>query len=351
LGRLSCSNGRNKAHVLAALALCAAAARDARADAPVTRAASAHFAAGVAYLEGKDPDRFAQAYREFQAAYAASPSWKILGNLAITAQELERYAEARDAYEKYLDEGKREIDAQEASQIRRDLGLIRREKATVALNAGASSFLIVDTRLTDNGAQIVNQYGPFKDRAVLSIRAGEHRIEMRSDGPAAPAWSVRLLPGTSAVHSFEPNRPSPGPIDVHHPRETPSRDQPGNSHTLSYLLWGGGAVTGVSSAALFLEAHHFQRQADASFDRNCPQGVDDSNPQCTSTTAGDAKAANWRTAALVTGTVAGAAVIGGTIAYWVELSSDASTTDDAASVRLDVRAWVSATSIGISGSF
>jgi hypothetical protein len=314
----------------------------------------------VAYLEGKDPDRFAQAYREFQAAYAASPSWKILGNLGIVAQQLERYGEARDAYERYLVEGKREIDAREAAQVRRDLELIRREGATINLSAESGPFLIVDTRLAD-GVQIVNQYGPFKDRAVLSVRAGEHQLQMKSDGPPVPSWSVTLSPEGSAVHVFEPDQASAAPADVPHPEavdvrhpeeeQASSSDQPGRSHTLPYLLWGGGAAAGVASAVLFLEAHHFQQQADASFDRNCPRGVDKSNPLCTSTTAGDAKAANWRTAALVTGAVAGAALIGGTIVYWLELSSDASTPDETASTGLDVRAWVSPTSIGIDGSF
>jgi hypothetical protein len=336
----------------AAVALLAAQAHAMPKDPPVTRAASAHFSAGVAYLEGKDPDRYTQAYREFKAAYAASPSWKILGNLGIVAQELERYGEALDAYEKYLEEGKNRIDAAEAAQIRRDLELIRREQATVTLSADTGPFQIVDTRLSDDGKQVVNHYGPFENQGVLVVKTGKHEFQVERDGAPVSSWSVALSPGDSSRHVFEPAAAQP-PVDPRQTENPPStaHDEPGKSHALPYIFWGGGVAGGVTSIVLLFEANHLQQQADADFDRDCPRGVDKSSARCVSTTAGDAKAANWRTAALVTGVVAGAALVGGTVAYWLDLNAETSSADETASAQPDVRAWVSPTGIGILGTF
>ncbi|HYJ09195.1 MAG TPA: hypothetical protein VEX18_09295, partial [Polyangiaceae bacterium] len=69
----------------------------AAADVPISDNARAHFNAGVSLLQDPDGARYEEAYREFQAAYADSPSWKICGNLGITAMKLERDGEAIDA--------------------------------------------------------------------------------------------------------------------------------------------------------------------------------------------------------------------------------------------------------------
>jgi hypothetical protein len=229
--------------------------------------------------------------------------------------------------------------------------LIRREQATVTLSAATGPFRIVDTRRVDGGQQIVNQYGPFEHTGVLIIKAGQHEFRVERDGTPLPSWSVALLPGDAPRHVFEPAPTPPAAIDPRHPEAPPTESQPSSSHVLPYILWGGSVVAGATSVGLLLEAHHFQQQADADFERNCPQGVDTSSARCVRTTAGDAKAANWRTAALVTGVVAGAAAIGGMVAYWLDLSADASATDEAGSGKRDVRAWMSPTSIGIEGTF
>src|SRR4051812_18719060 len=72
----------------------------------ITPEARARFSAGVNLLKDPEAPRYEEAYREFKAAYAASPSYKILGNLGLCAMKLERDEEAIDAYERYLKEGK-----------------------------------------------------------------------------------------------------------------------------------------------------------------------------------------------------------------------------------------------------
>ena len=73
--------------------LIATSATAASADVPISDAARQHFQAGVNLLQDPDGARYAEAYREFQTAYADSPSWKILSNIGITALKLERDGE------------------------------------------------------------------------------------------------------------------------------------------------------------------------------------------------------------------------------------------------------------------
>src|ERR1700761_1945396 len=59
-------------------------------EVPISDSARQHFQAGVNLLQDPDGARYPEAYREFQMAYAVSPSWKILSNLGIAALKLER---------------------------------------------------------------------------------------------------------------------------------------------------------------------------------------------------------------------------------------------------------------------
>src|SRR6186713_877066 len=92
------------------------------ADVQITEAARQHFKAGVNFMQDPDGARYEEAYREFTAAYAASPSWKILGNLGIASMKLERDGEAIGAFEKYLAGGQASLAPEEKEQFQRDLG-------------------------------------------------------------------------------------------------------------------------------------------------------------------------------------------------------------------------------------
>src|SRR5688500_2081025 len=94
-------------------------------DPPITEEARQHFAAGVNLLQDPEGARYEEAYREFTAAYRASPSWKILGNLGIAAMKLERDGEAISAFEKYLSGGASALAPEEREQFQRDLNTLK----------------------------------------------------------------------------------------------------------------------------------------------------------------------------------------------------------------------------------
>jgi hypothetical protein len=327
--------------------LCFVASVGARASATEPRPtpeARAHFKAAVEHL---DAERYEDAYRELKAAYAISPSPKVLGNIGIATEHLQRDGEAIEAYQGYLDAGA--LSAREAALVRRSLDRLRAGVATVTLEA-PGQFWIVDTR-TD-GARVVNEYGPFTNQVKLQLRAGQHELELARASFRAPAWRATLLAGDAAKHSFEKVEEAPLAIVERLGPEpagqgtTVETDVSPPSHTVSYVLWGAGAAAGIAATVFLLEAGSTQNDADDEFERRCPLGAGVDG--CENTTDGDQKAARWRTAALVTGVGAVGAIAGGAVLYLLDSSSPAGGATEAS-----VQPWISprATGVFVSGAF
>ncbi|RYZ02534.1 MAG: hypothetical protein EOO73_31330 [Myxococcales bacterium] len=184
------------------------------ADAPISEEARAHFSAGVNLLQDPDGARYEEAYREFKAAYRASPSWKILGNLGISAYRLERDGEALAAFEKYLQEGKKEIDGSERAQFERDSQTIRAGLVKVSLSSDPPGATVTDERLPQSGAAVRNPYPALTAPTELGVRAGRHRFTASLPGRTDSVWEVDLEPGQKVEHVFtlaEPVASAPAP--------------------------------------------------------------------------------------------------------------------------------------------
>jgi tetratricopeptide (TPR) repeat protein len=232
-------------------------AAQARAASGVSQEAQEHFNAGVSFLQDPDGARYEEAYREFKAAYAASPSWKILGNLGIAAMKLERDGEAIAAFRKYLDEGKLELDAEERAQVQRDLSMLEASSAQVRLNlpAGAS---VLDERFPATGAAIQNSYGPGPDIRV-GVRPGRHRFTAKLDGTSSASWEVELQPKDSKQHTFTFAADKVSEAPPVHADSTPNQ----GLRVASYAAFGVGAV-GLTIGTIFgLKAKDRYQQGNA----------------------------------------------------------------------------------------
>jgi hypothetical protein len=184
------------------LLLCTYSLTSFAAEAPITEEARAHFSAGVNLLQDPDGARYEEAYREFKAAYKASPSWKILGNLGISAYRLERDGEALAAFEKYLQEGKKEIDAAERAQFERDAHTLRAGLVKVSLSSEPPGATISDERIPQSGASVRNPYPALGAPTELGVRAGHHRFTASLPGRPDSVWEVDLEPGQKVEHVF-----------------------------------------------------------------------------------------------------------------------------------------------------
>ena len=257
------------------------------ADPVINDEARAHFTAGVSLLQDPDGARYEEAYREFKVAYAASPSWKILGNLGLCAMKLERDGEAIAAYTKYLKEGGKQVDAEERAQSQRDLATLEVGVVRVTLQSEPPGATIEDERFPAIGSAIRNSYGPLNAPAQLGVRAGRHRFTARLPGRPEAVWDVELSPRQTEAYTFklpEPSSPSsPGASPSPAP---PLAAGPSTSGTAtvdagtapnvsgmrigSYVALGVGVV-GVGVGTLFgLSAKSKYAEANDLADANCP---------------------------------------------------------------------------------
>jgi len=194
------------------------AAKSSRADVPISAESRAHFAAGVNMLKDPEAPRYEDAYREFTAAYAASPSSKILGNLGLCAMKLERDEEAVAAYDKYLAESK-DLKPSEVQQVSADLATLRAGLVHVTVDSDPPGARLVDVRLPVRGEKITNAYGPIVQSTGLGLHAGSHQITAKLEGYPDQTWEFEASAGqtlpqhpfvfTKPVASILPSAPPP----------------------------------------------------------------------------------------------------------------------------------------------
>jgi hypothetical protein len=226
-----------------------AGSRSASADeVKITPEARKHFAAGVALLKDPDGARYEEAYGEFKAAYAASPSWKVLGNLGIAAMKLERDGEAIAAFEKYLDEGKKELDSNERADVERDLNTLRASTAQVVITTVPAGVALSDERTPTQGSAIRNRYQVENGSLRLSVRPGHHLFTASAPSKTAQTWEVDLEPSSTQSYRFDLDhaiaRPALAPAAVPAPVAVPPPDTTG-ARPVPTSVYIGLAATGA----------------------------------------------------------------------------------------------------------
>jgi len=211
-------------------------------SAEISDAARAHFAQGVEALSLEIPD-YQTAHEKFTAAYDASPSWKILGNLGIAALNLERDGEAIEAFEQYLREGRPALEPGEIEHVEADLNLLRKGVAWITLEVPEGSIALVDTRIAGRGENVVNEYKLRGTRVRLGLRAGAHELTLELTNGKRLSWNGELSAGDKASHDFsakpapkEPKSPDAAKDREHRP--VPTGVYVGLGST---ILFAGGA--------------------------------------------------------------------------------------------------------------
>ncbi len=213
------------------------------ADVQPSPEARAHFEAGVALLQDPDGARYEEAYREFRAAYDASQSPLVLGNLGFCAMKLERDLEAIDSYSRYL-ETVTDIDPMEREQIKRDLVTLRSSVVRVTIMVKPADATVVDVRYPVRGEPVTNLYSAADGRVVLGIRPGHHVFRARKDSRVSDPWELEAASGSVVRRSLEV-APRSAVLAVETPPQAPSRTLPILTMGLGVVALGAGAVTGV----------------------------------------------------------------------------------------------------------
>lgn len=259
----------------------------------ITDKARTHFKAGVNLLQDPAGARYDEAYQQFKAAYAESPSWKILGNLGLAAMHLERYGEAIEAFSGYLKQGGDEVVEQEREQFQRDLETLQASVAEFAITAPPNAE-IVDLRSSNQGADVRNYY-VVPESGVLSIgvRPGQHVVTATIDGEEAGRWSVRIEAQQREEHTFSNATSVAAP-----PPEEPATPEVQQSRVPAYVALGVGVVgIGAGTTFLAIRGNHTKKAGDE-YD-GCNESLDCGTTERQSVEARDKKAATMGTLSLI----------------------------------------------------
>lgn len=227
-----------------ALALGVGVAGPARADEDPKKVARQHYEAGADAMRKGEYDA---ARREFEAAYAASPNYRVLYDIAEADLGLGLPEQALDAFERFLADGAAQVPPKQREQVTQqiaqlELGFAALEVATDP--AGAA--------VTLDGAPL----GTTPLARAVRTRAGVHVVGASRPG-AAPVNRVVTLAGgqRERILLALPDSPPapPAAVTAPAPAEPPSRPrdvpaaQQGGSFPVGYVLIGAGiAAAGVA---------------------------------------------------------------------------------------------------------
>jgi hypothetical protein len=245
--RTSARRARTRSLCVALLALLALGARPALADVPISAEARTHFKAGVKLLQDPGGARYEDAYLQFKAAYAASPSARILGNLGLCAMKLERDREAIEAFEKFLSDVP-DLAPAEREQVKGDLVTLKTGLVRVEVRVNVAGATLVDVRTPALGVPVSNTYGPVQGAIELGLRPGRHTITIKAPSHEPATWELDAPPGSSHARAIELRKPAPAPVvrtapAVERIRPIPTRVFVVGGASLGLAV--GGAVTGV----------------------------------------------------------------------------------------------------------
>ncbi len=248
------------------------------AEIAITERARAHFRAGVNFLQDPDGARYAEAYREFQAAYAESPSWKILGNLGISAMKLERDGEAVEAFTKYLAESTGRITDSERAQVQRDLDTLSAGVVWVTVRSTPAGAQLTDERIPLAGSPVLNRYGEMAQEVRVGVRPGRHRMTVELAGYEPSVWSFDAQSGSTLDHTFELKKveeksetpaaiaPTSGSQQNAGPTERPIPTGVYIGAAATGVLLVGGVVTGILASG---KNGDFEEKNDRVRDNTC----------------------------------------------------------------------------------
>lgn len=234
----------------------------------ITERARQLFQAGVDFMQDPDGARYAEAYRSFKAAYAESPSWKILGNLGISAMKVERDGEAIEAMETYLREGRDNLDQEEIEQVERDLRTLRTAVTYVTLSINEPGAVVEDVRTPLSGQPVNNRYGGDETELRIGVHNGRHRILVHKEGFETATWSFEASGqdlnhriDLVAIQKAEPKDEVVAPIQ---PQAEPRRKIP----IATWITLGATAALGVGATATGILALNTHGQFEEELNRS-----------------------------------------------------------------------------------
>lgn len=191
---------------------------------------------------GKQND-YPSALREFQIAYDDCPSYVILYNIAKMARLTRDFSRSLEAYQRYLDDGRGEVDAARRSEVEREIADLSTLVGYVTVEAPTGATVKID------GVVV----GDAMLRKKLAVNPGAHTFEAVLDGKTAREnASIRAGDSTKVILSFQTKAAEVPPDDD----EQGGYTFPTGWVVVSWITTGVVGAGAVVSGSLALGASH-----------------------------------------------------------------------------------------------
>jgi len=218
------------------------------------RDAEAHFREGALLFKDND---YAGALVEFKRAQEIAPNWRVFYNIGQAYYQLQHYAEAISAFEKYLAQGGAQVPAARRASLESDLQLLQARVARIEITVNVDG---AEVRVDDEPvgtsplkAPVIVSVGR---RKITIVRVGKAPLErfvdfasgdalkMSFDFPEdAPPKAVAKAPAPRPDAAPPPQPPSPAPQVATAP--APSKVPTVVAWVATGVLAAGAATTGV----------------------------------------------------------------------------------------------------------
>jgi hypothetical protein len=221
----------------------------------LSKAAKMHVKAGISYVDDPSGPKWEEALKEFQLAYAETPSPKLMNNIGLCALNLERDGEAIEAFKAYLAGGaESELKPKQRKQIENDIETLSAGLVKVSIQTVPDEVTLIDKRENAKGQIVINLYQVKGGATSLGLHPGRHKITAEASGYPSSEWVVDAEPASTHSHRFDltPVKQPEPPQTVAQPSDTASETEPPKSKTKGPTptsVYIGLAATGVFAGA------------------------------------------------------------------------------------------------------
>jgi hypothetical protein len=222
--------------------------------------ASIHFDRGVKLFQDQD---WRGALIEFERAYAVSPNYRVLYNIGQCRYQLQDYAGALEAFQKYLTEGDVHLTAERRKHVQANIDELGERVARVRISSNR-----VGAEVTIDDTPV----GTTPLDSPVTVSAGRRKIVLTKPGETDVVRVVDIA-GQDTMDltlDFEPTEPSPTPVAIDTvPFTAPPARRPSIAPAIVAF---SGAAAGAGVGAIFgIWALQNKRSLDhACIDKECP---------------------------------------------------------------------------------
>ena len=269
---------------------------------------------------------------ELNRAAELRPSYKLFYNIGQVRFAMHDYAAASDAYRQYLDKGGDKIPQARRDQVQKELNTLAQRVAKLSIEVDVPG---AEVSVDDVVVASAPLAGP------LVVNSGIRRVTVRHPDYASQSRRVNLAGGVQERVSFalanpsatvappapaspgtsEPHAAQPPPAAVTAPPRAPSAPpkttadtQPSPAATAHSVPWLGWVLTGAFTAGAAVTGG-LALSANSSLKRDRDERLEVSSSEVAS------QATKVRALAVVTDTLAAAALVAGSVSLWLTLGS------------------------------